>query len=102
MPIFPKKICFAKNGRYFEFSKHRNAYISKTGPDRADYTDYGCHNHIRLEAEHFLNTLALTFISFSGRLSFFCKRSSSVMTERSINLLYIAKKTVGWNASVMK
>ena len=43
--------------------------------DRADYTDFGCHNSIRLKAEHFLNTVALTFISFSGRftktLSFF-------------------------------
>ena len=46
--------------------KHKNAYILKTVLDRADYTDFGCHNSIRLEAEHFLNTLALTFISFSG------------------------------------
>ena len=38
--------------------------------DRADYTDFGCHNSIRLEAEHFLNTLALTVISFSGRFAF--------------------------------
>ena len=38
--------------------------------DRADYTDFGCHNSIRLEAEHFLNTLALTFISCSGRFVF--------------------------------
>ena len=34
--------------------------------DRADYADFGCHNSIRLKVEHFLNTLALTFISFSG------------------------------------
>ena len=34
--------------------------------DRADYADFGCHNSIRLEAEHFLNTLVLPFISFSG------------------------------------
>ena len=53
--------------------------------DRADCADFGCHNSIRLETKHFLNTLALTFISFSGRfvfcyaktLSFFCERSSS-------------------------
>ena len=32
--------------------------------------DFGCHNSIRLKAEHFLNTLALTFISFSGRFVF--------------------------------
>ena len=35
--------------------------------DRADYADFGCHNSIRLEAEHFLNTLALTVIYFLGR-----------------------------------
>ena len=38
--------------------------------DRADYADFGCHNSIRLEAEHFLNTLALTFITISGRFVF--------------------------------
>ena len=38
--------------------------------DRADYADFGCHNSIRLGTEHFLNTLALTFISFSGRFVF--------------------------------
>ena len=38
--------------------------------DRADYADFGCHNSIRLKAEHFLNTLALTFISFSGHFVF--------------------------------
>ena len=50
--------------------KTQNAYISKTVLDRADYADFGCHNSIRLKAEHFLNTLALTFISFSGRFVF--------------------------------
>ena len=34
--------------------------------DRADYADFGCHNSIRLKAEHFLNT----FIFFSGRFVF--------------------------------
>ena len=38
--------------------------------DRAGCTDFGCHNSIRLEPKHFLNTLALTFISFSGRFVF--------------------------------
>ena len=55
--------------------------------DRADCADFGCHNSIRLETKHFLNTLALTFISFSGRFVFamqkhylfFCERSSSFM-----------------------
>ena len=53
--------------------------------DRADCADFGCHNSIRLETKHFLNTLALTFISFLGRFVFamqkhylfFCERSSS-------------------------
>ena len=45
-------------------------YISKVVLDRADYADFGCHNSIRLKAEHFLNTLALTFISFSRRFVF--------------------------------
>ena len=38
--------------------------------DRADCADFGCHNSIKLETKHFLNTLALTFISFSGRFVF--------------------------------
>ena len=37
---------------------------------RADCADFGYHNSIRLETKHFLNTLALTFISFSGRFVF--------------------------------
>ena len=51
---------------FAKIAKHKNAYILKTVLDRADCADFGCHNSIRLEAEHFLNTLALTFISFSG------------------------------------
>ena len=38
--------------------------------DRADCAEFGYHNSIRLETKHFLNTLALTFISFSGRFVF--------------------------------
>ena len=57
--------------------------------DRADCADFGCHNSIRLETEHFLNTLALTFISFSGCFVFamqkyylfFCERSSSLFLK---------------------
>ena len=45
------------------FAKHKNAYILKTVLDRADCADFGCHNSITLETKHFLNTLALTFIS---------------------------------------
>ena len=51
---------------FFIFAKHKNAYILKTVLDRADCADFGCHNSIRLETKHFLNTLALAFISFSG------------------------------------
>ena len=43
-------------------STQKNAYILKTVLDRADYADFGCHNSIRLEAEHFLNTLVLIFL----------------------------------------
>ena len=54
--------------------------------DRADNADFGYDNSIRLEAEHFLKTLALTVISFLGRFVFavqkhylyFGKRSSSL------------------------
>ena len=68
---------FPKNCKTQNFEKHKNAYISKTVLDRADYADFGCRNSIRLKAEHFLNTLALTFISFIFFIFFFCKRSSS-------------------------
>ena len=63
MPIF--KIFLSR-----QFAKHKNAYILKAVLDRADCADFGCHNSIRLETKHFLNTLALTFISFSGRFVF--------------------------------
>ena len=65
--------------------------------DRADCADFGCHNSIRLETKHFLNTLALTFISFSGRFVFamqkhylfFCERSSSLYGHMTSSLSYI-------------
>ena len=76
-PNFQKNFCLAKNGGHFEFlnflakiAKHKNAYILKTVLGRANCADFGCHNSIRLEAEHFLDTLVLTFISFSGRFVF--------------------------------
>ena len=66
--------CLPKYSGHFEFfakiAKHKNAYILKTVLDRADCADFGCHNSIRLETEHFLNTLALTFISFLGHFVF--------------------------------
>ena len=74
-PNFQKKNCLTQNGGHFEFfaknAKLKNAYILKTVLDRADYADFGCHNSIRLEAEHFLNPLALIVISFSGCFIFF-------------------------------
>ena len=83
--VSPKMAAILNFRIFVKNAKHRNAYISKTVLDRADYADFGCHTSIRLKAEHFLNTLALTFISFSGRFVFavqkhylfFCKRSSS-------------------------
>ena len=68
MPVF-KKILSRQKWRpnfFAKVAKHKNAYISKTMLDGADHADFGCHNSRRLEAEHFLNTLALIFISFSG------------------------------------
>ena len=76
MPIFKKNLFHQKWRPFWIFeifatiAKHKNAYILKTVLDRADYADFGCHNSIRLEAEHFLNTSALTFISFSRRFVF--------------------------------
>ena len=66
---FQKKFVSPKIAAILNFAKivkHRNTYILKTVLDRADYADFGCPNSIRLEAEHFLYTSALTFISFSG------------------------------------
>ena len=74
---FSKYFCLAKYSGHFEFlnflqklQNTKNAYILKTVLDRADCADFDCHNSIRLETEHFLNTLALTFISFSGGFVF--------------------------------
>ena len=47
---------------------HKCLYLENCA--RAECADFGCHNSIRLETEHFLNTLAVTFISFSGRFVF--------------------------------
>ena len=77
----------AYNLNFRIFAKHKNAYILKTVLDRADCVDFVCHNSIRLETKHFLNTLALSFISFSGRFVFamqkhylfFCEQSSSFL-----------------------
>ena len=81
---FSKYFCLAKYSGHFvflnflqEIAKHKNAYILKTVLDRADCADFGCHNSIRLETEHFLNTLALTFISFSGRFVFAMQKTLS-------------------------
>ena len=53
---------------------------------------------MRLEAEHFLNTLALTFISFSGRLVFavqkcylVCKRSSSSYSSDNVDTVKVVQ-----------
>ena len=59
----------------------KNAYISKTVLDRADYADFGCHNSIRLEAGHFLKTLALTRYILFGTLSFCCAKTFSFFLQ---------------------
>ena len=67
-PNFQKKFLSPKMEAISEFfaknARHKNAYISKTVLDRADYADLGYYNSIRLKAEHFLNTVPLTFICF--------------------------------------
>ena len=57
--------------------------------DRADCADFGCHNSIRLETKHFLNTLALTFISFSGRFVFAMQKHYLFFCERSSSYIFI-------------
>ena len=57
--------------------------------DRADCADFGCHNSIRPETKHFLNTLALTFISFSGRFVFAMQKRYLFFCERSSSFTYI-------------
>ena len=59
----------------FFCKKCKSAYISKTMLDRADYADFGCHNSIRLEAEHFLNTLSTHLNILFGMLCFCCAKS---------------------------
>ena len=56
--------------------------------DIADCTDFGCHNSIRLEAEHFLNTLALTIISFSGRFVFAVQKHSFFFASDPLVVFY--------------
>ena len=74
---FSKYFCLAKYSGHFEFftkiAKHKNAYILKTVLDRADCADFGYHNSIRLQTEHFLNTLALIFFPFWDALFLLCK-----------------------------
>ena len=59
---------------------------------RADCADFGCHNSIRLETKHFLNTLALTFISFSGRFVFAMQKHYLFFFERSSSLNLTSKE----------
>ena len=91
MPIF--KIFLSRQIQrtfliFLFFAKHKNAYILKTVLDRADCADFGCHNSIRLETKHFLNTLALTFISFSGRFVF-AMQKHYLFFLRAILYLYL-------------
>ena len=63
--------------------------------DRADCADFGCHNSIRLETEHFLNTLALTFISFSRHFVFAMQKHYLFFCERSSSLILVLAR-VSW------
>ena len=56
--------------------------------DRADCADFGCHNSIRLKMKHFLNTLALTFISFLGRFVFAMQKHYLFFYERSSSFYF--------------
>ena len=93
---FSKYFCLTKYSSHFKFfakiAKHKNVYILKTVLDRADCPDFGCHNSIRLETEHFLNTLALTFISFSGHFVFAMQKHYLFFCERSSSLNFLSSK----------
>ena len=66
----------------------------KTVLDRADCADFGCHNSIRLETKHFLNTLALTFISFSGRFVFAMQKHYLFFASDPLVIFMIIPKNV--------
>ena len=60
--------------------------------DRADCGDFGCHNSIRLEPKHFLNTLPLTFISFSGRFVFAMQKQYLFFFASDPLVLFVPQK----------
>ena len=72
--------------------------------DRAEYADFGGHNSIRLEAEQFLNTLAITFISFSGRFVFAVQKHLFLQAIPSLFLYfgYVATKTSSLPLTVIR
>ena len=63
--------------------------------DRSDCADFGCHNSIRPETKHFLNTLALTFISFSGRFVFAMQKHSLFFASDPLVFLILKIKMSG-------
>ena len=60
------------------------------------------HNSIRLEAEHFLNTLALTVLSFSGRFVFAVQKHSFFFASDPLVLICMFVYSVIWLYSVGK
>ena len=79
-------------------------YILKSVLDRADYANFGCHNSLRLEAQHILNTLPLTFISFlsfSGRFVFAVQKhylffaSDPLLTPQPLRAVGVLLEGVG-------
>ena len=83
------------------FAKHKNAYILKTVLDRADCADFGCHNSIRLETKHFLNTLALTFISFSGRFVFAMQKHYLFFASDPLVECGVRSKSINFNSNAV-
>ena len=60
--------------------------------------DFGCHNSIRLEAEHFLDTLALTVISFLGRIVFALPKHSFFFASDPLVLNFFKNRLHAGNA----
>ena len=67
--------------------------------DRADYADFGYHNSIRLEVEHFFNTLTLTFISFLGRFVFAVQKHLFFASDPLVFFLPFRSKKIAFHKS---
>ena len=80
--VSPKMVAILNFRIFYKNCKTEKClYLENRARYRADYADFGCHNSIRLEADHFLNTLALTFISFSGCFVLLCAKTLSFFLQ---------------------